>query len=83
MDFWAGSQSTGGLFGRDIALRFGQKFETVCLFSVMSLQQDKIRAQPETFEQRRFVKAGDKSGHADGLCWLLHRRYRYSRPLEG
>jgi len=83
MDFWAGSQSTGGLFRRDIALRFGQKFETVCLFSVMSLQQDKIRTQPEIFEQRRFAKAEGKSGHADGLCWLLHRRYPHSRPLEG
>jgi len=83
MDFWAGSQSTGGLFGRDIPLGFGQKFETVCLFSVMSLQQDKIRTQPETFEQRNFAKAGGKSGHVDGLCWFHHRRYPYTRPLEG
>jgi len=37
----------------------------------MSLRQDKTRTQLETFEQRRLVKAGDKSGHADGLCWFL------------
>ena len=83
MDFWTGSQSTSSLFGRDIALRFGQEFETVCSFSVMSSQQDKTRTQPETFERRRFVTAGDKSGDADGLCRLLHRRYRCSRPLGG
>jgi hypothetical protein len=37
MDFRAGSQSGGGFFGCDIALRFGHKFEAVGFFDVMKL----------------------------------------------
>jgi hypothetical protein len=82
MDFRAGSQSTGSLFGCDVALGFGQKFKTVRLFDVMSLRQDNTRTRPETFERRRFVIAEEKSGHVDVLCWLPHRHYGYFRPLE-
>lgn len=82
MDFRTGSQSMGGLFGCDVALRFGHKFEAARFFNLTILRQNNQRTRPGTFVRRRFVKAGGKSGHAGALCCLLRRRYQYFRPWE-
>jgi hypothetical protein len=70
----------GGLFGCDVALRFGHKFETARFFNVTTLRQTNQRTQPGTFVRRRFAKVEGRSGHAGALCCLLRRQYQYFRP---